>query len=130
MDAALIGLFGILIGSFIQFFFNKNLEKSKLENQKKNEVYFNLINSIAQVATSPDNNAITKLTEAKSQLLVYGDKRVIDAFANFMEKYGRINSPEAFTSYNFLLKEIRKSNNQETVSIESSSILLYGEKVQ
>jgi len=83
ITVALIGLTGVLASVATQFFLARSTEKNKKAIEVRTNAYLDLINAVAELATSGhygkqrEQEQLAKLTQAKSRVVLIGSRSVV-----------------------------------------------------
>jgi hypothetical protein len=100
-------LLGVCIGAFIQFVFTRNVEASKQRSIQRDDAYARYLNAVTLRKRGVDEG---QLTEAKSRLLVFGSKKVVQKLG-LIEQYGAVlSTKECQTAFVELVLAMRNES--------------------
>ena len=132
--AALIGIFGLVVGALLQHFLTRNTETRKHTRELRAKAYTDLVNSVAKLAVAAKSGesrqveVLNDLSDAKTRIAIYGNEEVINSLAEFMAKFGAINSEAAVDSFNKVIEAMRKDAGGyvSTNTVQSISVIVFG----
>jgi hypothetical protein len=112
--AALIGMFGLVIGALLQNYLSRTSDTRKHNRELRAKAYTDLVNSVAKLAVAAKAGAsrqldvLNDLSDAKTRIAIYGDEAVINKLSEFMAEHGVVNSEDAVKSFNKVIVEMRR----------------------
>ena len=114
---AIIGsLVGVIVGAFLQSYFNRRNQKDTRISEWRNTAYTDFLNSAALVATAQRHgkrDAVTeqlaRLSDAKARICVYGDPAVIEELAEFWRHGATLQTESEMLAFTRVCLAIRKS---------------------
>jgi adenylate kinase len=125
---AATGILGVMASTLVQLYLGRQQEARKKIIEIRAQAYMDLVNAVATVCklvVSPEAiknlepeeiemllraqaEAMMKLTQAKSRVVVVGSNGVVKAIEEFWREYGNLNTPEEKSSFTLILGGIRK----------------------
>lgn len=114
--APVTGLFGILVGAFLQAYFTRRNQKSNHFSELQNKAYADFLNAASSVAVfqrlgqrEKVSDELARLADAKSRICIYGDSTVIKKMAEFFRNGGTLQTESEILSFTRLCLSIRDS---------------------
>ncbi len=115
-------LAGVIIGACLHYLFTRSSEADKNFLILRQKAYADYLESIAESAfTKNDELRLIqkKAAEAKTRMVIYGDKSVILALSDFEIKGAKLDNPDSIKCFVTLIKKMRFRKDQ----IEESHFL-------
>ena len=106
---AATGILGVMASTLVQLYLGRQQEARKKIIEIRAQAYLDLVNAVGALASqgaNPDTNE--KLLQAKSRAAVVGSDGVVKAIGEFWREHGTFSTPEARSSYTFMLAVMRK----------------------
>ncbi|WP_026957200.1 hypothetical protein [Aliagarivorans taiwanensis] len=125
---ALIGLSGVLASAFTQYYLGRKSERNKNVLEVRTQAYLDLINSVAELASSAKHGAkrnreqLATLIQAKSRVVLIGSNDVVLALHHFFENYPSLSSDEAYRAFSKIVAAMR-SDLSGDVSLDESVLV-------
>jgi hypothetical protein len=116
---ALIGLLGVAASTLVQYYLGSRSEKVKKSVEIQSQAYLDLLNVVAEIASSSkqgrDRNLeqFKKLTQAKSRVVLLGSNAVVENVHIFFTKYGDLKSDESLKSFSKIIYAMRNDISSE-----------------
>ena len=108
---AATGILGVMASTLVQLYLGRQQEARKKIIEIRAQAYLDLINAVATIKIQGENlepEAIEKLLQAKSRVVVVGSDGVVKAIEEFWREYGNLKTPEEKSSFTLILGGIRK----------------------
>ena len=108
---AATGILGVMASTLVQLYLGRQQEARKKIIEIRAQAYLDLINAVATIKIQGENlepEAIGKLLQAKSRVVVVGSDGVVKAIEEFWREHGALDTPEAIASFTFIVARIRK----------------------
>jgi hypothetical protein len=137
LSLALVGVIGAWLGSAVQHFLSLQRERTTAFDERQSEAYSALLNalekrSVARAEETAGNTEMAKVLDrefrleagtARSKIAVFGDKRVVEALANWYRSYEQGERPtcdEKLTAELALWQGMRNAllGDDQTVSLD------------
>jgi hypothetical protein len=103
-------LAGVVVGALLQYCFNHFTERRKELRRLRSEAYVAHLHCVSESPRGDDGarvELLTKLTEAKTRIRVYGSTKVINALANFEVGGARITTPAQKNLFLHIIQAMR-----------------------
>ena len=111
-----IGVLGVILGAFLQGFFNRKNQKVNNLSELQNKAYSDFLNSVSKIAVAQRNNKrsevtleLSNLADAKARICVYGNATVVKFLAIFLREGGTLQTETEILSFTHLCAEIRRA---------------------
>lgn len=92
--SAVVPLLGVLIAAALGYLSGRSLETRKQLNLQKGQAYADYLGALA-TAASDRKAALTRATEAKTRICIYGSARVIEQLSSFEREGAKIESVDS-----------------------------------
>jgi hypothetical protein len=96
---AALPVLGVGVGAILQYIFSRSAEVRKQAYSLRQQAYVDYLRALAQAghAKGPEDLAKARLlaADAKTRIVVYGDRAVLDALATFEEAGASMNNPRS-----------------------------------
>ena len=109
MSTAIFSFLGIIVGASLQYFFTRHLDNQKHLRELRAKAYIDYLNCVSELTHSGKRSSelLTKLTDTKARICLYGSPSTVSAFATF-EKFGAtIKSPEQCMAFTSMIASMR-----------------------
>ena len=113
LTVAVIGLAGVCLSAYVQYFLGKQNDKNKKAVEIRSQAYLDFLNTVSEIAGSEKHNQdrsvnqSQSLIQAKSRVILIGSNRVAREVHDFFSEYGVLNSDEAFDSFSKIVSAMR-----------------------
>lgn len=112
---AIITVIGYILVAALTYRFTMAANSSKQYGDLKSQAYLDFAKAVAGVSIARKNNDTAKeaesielTTDAKIRIAVLGSKGVAKTTADFFRNYGVLDSPDAYRSFDSIIREMRK----------------------
>ena len=108
---AATGILGVMASTLVQLYLGRQQEARKKIIEIRAQAYLDIINAVATIKIQGENlepEALGKVIQAKSRVVVVGSNGVVKAIEEFWREYGGLNTPEEKSSFTLILGGIRK----------------------
>ena len=108
---AATGILGVMASTLVQLYLGRQQEARKKIIEIRAQAYLDLINAVATIKIKGENlepEAIEKLLQAKSRVVVVGSDGVVKAMEEFWREHGDLKTPEGKSSFTLILGGMRK----------------------
>jgi hypothetical protein len=126
---ALSGLFGGIIGAVLTYWLGIRADVTKSYQKQRTDAYVEFIEAVAAIATGQRvwdqeklDSAITRFTQAKSKIAIYGSRSVATALADFVRRHEKLDSKEAFQSFGAIVALMRADSANGTEPLNTGDI--------
>lgn len=138
MTTAILTFLGVIAGAVLQYFFTRHLENQKHYRGLRTQAYTDYLKCVSELAqhlVQPQSNErteiITRTTDAKTRICLYGSSKAVEAFSIF-EKLGAsmktVETRRAFTNMVAIMRS--DSGSKFVISNDHLEIILFGHREQ
>jgi hypothetical protein len=114
---AIIGsLAGVMVGAFLQSYFNRRNQKDTRIAEWRNSAYADFLNAVSEVAVAQRHGKrdvvaeqLARLSDAKARICVYGDTKVIHELAEFWRHGATLQTESEILAFTKVCMAIRDS---------------------
>lgn len=125
----IVGVLGVIIGAFLQGFFNRKNQAVNNLSELQNRAYSDFLNTVSKIAVAQRGNQrdtvteqLSNLADAKSRICVYGHAAVVGHLAEFLRAGGTLQTESEILSFTSLCLQIRRSVGMRDKEIQPSDI--------
>ena len=111
-----IGVLGVILGAFLQGFFNRKNQKVNNLSELQNKAYSDFLNSVSKIAVAQRSSKrsevtaeLSNLADAKARICVYGASNVVKFLAIFIREGGTLQTEREILCFTHLCTEIRRA---------------------
>lgn len=112
---AILPILGYVIGATLQYLFSRASEERKYQQNLRTQAYVDFIRYTALLGKAQQwqnkdkaQELGSQIAQTKLRICVYGQKKVVEAIANFHRKGATINTREGFKAFVDIIQIMRK----------------------
>jgi hypothetical protein len=124
----LLSLVGVIVGAFLQSFFQLRRERATQKQALKIKAYTDYLQAVSTLSgkvVERHNEARIALTDAKMRILIYGSKDVITNIAMLDRVGSNLRSSEGANAFVSVTSAMRGDSDQSTVTREDITQILF-----
>jgi hypothetical protein len=114
--AALLSIFGVVVGAFLQNYFARQNNEAKQLLESRNLAYVDFLEAVSLVVSAQrlgkkeqELEQLAKLTDAKARICMFGEESVIRKLAAFWEAGASLETESEIIAFTRFVLDIRKS---------------------
>ncbi len=100
---AALPLFGVGVGAILQYLFTRSAEVRKQAYSLRQQAYVDYLRALAQAGHASGSEDLGKArllaADAKTRIVVYGDRAVLEALASFEEAGPSLTNPQSIQCF-------------------------------
>ena len=124
--AVLVTLLAAMIFAALNYWFSRKGDKHSKKTEIRTQSYIDYLNCVSKLAKSSGNcdreSLLAELTDSKCRIVVYGDRKVVRALADFDRGHQVLDTPESIDLFMKVVAEMRVDATGKELDVQLSNL--------